>query len=64
MCCIFLYVALSTRLVEETGAMVRCYPTTAESVSPSGIKITLHGRDLWEKFNEAATEMIITKAGR
>ena len=29
-----------------------------------GIKVYLHERDLWTKFNEVETEMIITKAGR
>ncbi|KAL4609447.1 T-box transcription factor TBX5-A-like [Arapaima gigas] len=29
-----------------------------------GIKILLHERDLWVKFHEVGTEMIITKAGR
>ncbi|AWO98449.1 putative T-box transcription factor TBX2 [Scophthalmus maximus] len=28
------------------------------------IKVVLHERDLWKKFHEAGTEMIITKAGR
>eukprot|EP00118_Oscarella_pearsei_P007382 m.35818 g.35818 ORF g.35818 m.35818 type:complete len:584 (+) comp32186_c0_seq5:92-1843(+) len=30
----------------------------------SQVKVTLHNRDLWEKFNKVGTEMIITKAGR
>ncbi|CAB1455686.1 unnamed protein product [Pleuronectes platessa] len=28
------------------------------------IKVILHERELWKKFHEAGTEMIITKAGR
>lgn len=28
------------------------------------IKVVLHERELWKKFHEAGTEMIITKAGR
>jgi len=28
------------------------------------IKVVLHDRELWKKFHEAGTEMIITKAGR
>lgn len=28
------------------------------------IKVALHERELWKKFHEAGTEMIITKAGR
>ena len=40
------------------------YARIAESVAPNGIKVVLHGRDLWAKFHKATTEMIITKAGR
>lgn len=29
-----------------------------------GIKVYLHERELWMKFHEVGTEMIITKAGR
>lgn len=29
-----------------------------------GIKVYLHERELWSKFHEVGTEMIITKAGR
>lgn len=28
------------------------------------IKVTLEGKELWDRFNELGTEMIITKAGR
>lgn len=28
------------------------------------IKVGLHEKELWKKFHEAGTEMIITKAGR
>lgn len=28
------------------------------------IKVFLHDRELWTKFDEVGTEMIITKAGR
>lgn len=28
------------------------------------IKVVLHDRELWTKFDEVGTEMIITKAGR
>ena len=40
------------------------YSNTSESLAPNGIKVTLHGRDLWSKFHKSTTEMIITKAGR
>lgn len=32
--------------------------------SIENIKVVLHERELWKKFHEAGTEMIITKAGR
>ena len=50
--------------IPETGNVVTNYATTSESVSPSGITVTLHNRDLWAKFHRETTEMIITKAGR
>ena len=50
--------------IPETGNVVTSYATTGESVSTSGITVTLHNRDLWAKFHRETTEMIITKAGR
>jgi hypothetical protein len=49
---------------QHAGNKITLYSNTAESLAPSGIKVTLHGRDLWAKFHKATTEMIITKAGR
>ncbi|XP_038548256.1 T-box transcription factor TBX4 [Micropterus salmoides] len=43
-------------------------PTISNSNEPDqsieNIKVVLHERELWKKFHEAGTEMIITKAGR
>ncbi|XP_022051315.1 T-box transcription factor TBX4 [Acanthochromis polyacanthus] len=43
-------------------------PTVPSSSEPDqnieNIKVVLHERELWKKFHEAGTEMIITKAGR
>ncbi|XP_028429072.1 T-box transcription factor TBX4 [Perca flavescens] len=43
-------------------------PTIPSSSEPDqnieNIKVVLHERELWKKFHEAGTEMIITKAGR
>ncbi|XP_026049291.1 T-box transcription factor TBX4 [Astatotilapia calliptera] len=43
-------------------------PTVPSSTEPDqnieNIKVVLHERELWKKFHEAGTEMIITKAGR
>ncbi|XP_067114675.1 T-box transcription factor TBX5-A isoform X1 [Osmerus mordax] len=38
--------------------------TTYIQQGMEGIKVYLHERDLWAKFHEVGTEMIITKAGR
>ena len=43
---------------------ITLYSNTGESLDSNGIKVTLHGRDLWAKFHKSTTEMIITKAGR
>lgn len=48
----------------HAGNKITLYSNTAESLGPNGIKVTLHGRDLWAKFHKSTTEMIITKAGR
>ncbi|KAM7399850.1 hypothetical protein PAMP_019091 [Pampus punctatissimus] len=43
-------------------------PSNPSSSEPDqnieNIKVVLHERELWKKFHEAGTEMIITKAGR
>ncbi|XP_029028332.1 T-box transcription factor TBX4 [Betta splendens] len=40
-------------------------PSSSESEQNiENIKVVLHERELWKKFHEASTEMIITKAGR
>ncbi|XP_077021120.1 T-box transcription factor TBX4 isoform X3 [Tamandua tetradactyla] len=41
-------------------------PVTAASAEQTieNIKVGLHEKELWKKFHEAGTEMIITKAGR
>ncbi|KAL4646491.1 T-box transcription factor TBX5 [Arapaima gigas] len=38
--------------------------TTFTQQGMEGIKVYLHERELWTKFHEVGTEMIITKAGR
>ncbi|KAG9341685.1 hypothetical protein JZ751_018749 [Albula glossodonta] len=35
-----------------------------ESESDTGVRVELQGSDLWNRFHEIGTEMIITKAGR
>ncbi|XP_038059551.1 T-box transcription factor TBX2-like isoform X2 [Patiria miniata] len=47
------------------AAVMRQQPDLSVSNSPAkDIKVTLEGRELWQKFYEIGTEMIITKAGR
>lgn len=43
------------------GADALCLPAPQ---GMEGIKVFLHERELWLKFHEVGTEMIITKAGR
>ncbi|XP_067378406.1 T-box transcription factor TBX5b isoform X2 [Channa argus] len=38
--------------------------TSSSQQGMEGIKVFLHDRELWTKFDEVGTEMIITKAGR
>ncbi|KAJ8005685.1 hypothetical protein DPEC_G00120490 [Dallia pectoralis] len=38
--------------------------TTCTPQGMEGIKVYLHEQELWEKFHQVGTEMIITKAGR
>ncbi|XP_013855830.1 T-box transcription factor TBX5, partial [Austrofundulus limnaeus] len=50
---------------EETPSFT--FKSAASASSQQGmeaIKVLLHDRELWSKFDEVGTEMIITKAGR
>ncbi|XP_061624126.1 T-box transcription factor TBX5b isoform X3 [Phyllopteryx taeniolatus] len=38
--------------------------TNSSQLGMDGIQVFLHDRDLWSRFDEVGTEMIITKAGR
>ena len=61
---IFYYLGQAIKSYVHGNNKITLYSNTAESVAPNGIKVTLHGRDLWAKFHKSTTEMIITKAGR
>ncbi|XP_046853638.1 T-box transcription factor TBX20-like isoform X2 [Xenia sp. Carnegie-2017] len=37
---------------------------SCEDLAIDGIEVILEGKELWDRFNELGTEMIITKAGR
>lgn len=68
--------ACSARFVGLRSTLCRlrvepsCGPARQTSSPPShpqtieNIKVGLHEKELWKKFHEAGTEMIITKAGR
>lgn len=43
-------------------AHLRFLPFLPQTIE--NIKVGLHEKELWKKFHEAGTEMIITKAGR
>ncbi|XP_028320388.1 T-box transcription factor TBX4 [Gouania willdenowi] len=57
-----------TPLAQSTGPIGPIVPIVPSTSGPDQniehIKVVLHERELWKKFNEAGTEMIITKAGR
>ncbi|XP_033628256.1 T-box transcription factor TBX2b-like isoform X1 [Asterias rubens] len=56
--------AAATQQMMAAAAAMR-QPDISMSSSPAkDIKVTLEGRELWQKFHEIGTEMIITKAGR
>lgn len=44
--------------------LIRRFCVAALFQNIENIKVVLHERELWKKFHEAGTEMIITKAGR
>lgn len=49
---------------KEFCAMFLCVLSCFVLKGMEGIKVYLHERELWAKFYEVGTEMIITKAGR
>ncbi|CAL8276971.1 unnamed protein product [Merluccius merluccius] len=51
---------------KPNGTSTKCpsSQTTYIQQGMEGIKVYLHERELWSKFHEVGTEMIITKAGR
>ncbi|KAK5871406.1 hypothetical protein PBY51_004290 [Eleginops maclovinus] len=48
----------------QTASSQQLPACTTEQNGMEGIKVFLHDRELWTKFDEVGTEMIITKAGR
>ncbi|XP_070760649.1 T-box transcription factor TBX5b [Enoplosus armatus] len=48
----------------QTASSQQTPACTADHNGMEGIKVFLHDRELWTKFDEVGTEMIITKAGR
>ena len=53
----------SNRLLDDQK-LSPCSGQQMKQDQDSGIRVTLHNRDMWEKFHAVGTEMIITKAGR
>nr|XP_013817493.1 PREDICTED: T-box transcription factor TBX4 [Apteryx mantelli mantelli] len=54
----------SLRKRSETVALVALVGRRRKKPTIENIKVYLHEKELWKKFHEAGTEMIITKAGR
>ncbi|XP_043967925.1 T-box transcription factor TBX5-like isoform X2 [Gambusia affinis] len=48
----------------QTASSQQVAASAADPDGMEGIKVVLHDRELWTKFDEVGTEMIITKAGR
>lgn len=61
------YSFITEKLVENTGESDESEKTSCISSGSEkmvGIKCKLETIELWEKFHELGTEMIITKSGR
>ncbi|XP_041456967.1 T-box transcription factor TBX5-like isoform X1 [Lytechinus variegatus] len=56
--------AAATQQMMAAAAAMRPPDLSAQNPATKDIKVTLEGRELWTKFHEIGTEMIITKAGR
>ena len=56
--------AAATQQMMAAAAAMRPPELSGSSLPAKDIKVTLEGRELWQKFHEIGTEMIITKAGR
>lgn len=56
------------KLCAESSTDDKCMesPVSSSEVAEdlSSVRATLESRDLWDRFNELGTEMIITKSGR
>ena len=48
----------------SVGGGPTCNTTSAASNPDPSVKVTLENEDLWRRFHEIGTEMIITKMGR
>ena len=53
-----------TPMEDETVDLEESSSSPLTATPDSGIVLTLDNRDLWTKFSEVGTEMIITKSGR
>ncbi|KAG2470674.1 T-box transcription factor TBX5-like isoform X1 [Polypterus senegalus] len=53
-----------TTYTQQVSRILGCSFVPAVPLGMEGIKVYLHERELWTKFHEVGTEMIITKAGR
>ncbi|KAI3372896.1 hypothetical protein L3Q82_023336 [Scortum barcoo] len=56
--------ALNSPASPQTASSQQVPACAADQHGMEGIKVFLHDRELWTKFDEVGTEMIITKAGR
>ena len=53
----------NNRLIDDSK-MASCGGQQMKKEQDSNVRVTLHNKDMWDKFHAVGTEMIITKAGR
>ena len=50
--------------VADDSKISSCSGQQMKKEQENNIRVTLHNKDMWDKFHAVGTEMIITKAGR
>lgn len=64
LCNLFLITREDQRNNRKKKSMKLRKPAGTESEAAREVRVDLQGSDLWKKFHEIGTEMIITKVGR
>ncbi len=53
----------NSKMVDDAND-ASCPGQQIKKETDSNVRVTLHNKDMWDKFHVVGTEMIITKAGR